>query len=75
MSASGEPPTASSILLQGSTQSVAGIPFGDGVRCVGGSLKRMAIWHAVGGSVACSSGMEASTAVTNVLEFGPGQAR
>ena len=30
---------------------------------------------AVGGSVACSSGTAAMTAVTKVLEFGPGQAR
>jgi hypothetical protein len=47
---SGELPTALSIVLQGSV-SVAPLPFGDGLRCAGGSLKRLFVKSAVSGSV------------------------
>ena len=46
----GEKPTAGSVLLQGTT-SISGAVFGQGVRCVGGTLKRLYLANAVGGSI------------------------
>ena len=51
MTSSGELPTAASIFLQGTLNVAAGAPFGDGVRCVGGSLKRIGLHAASGGVV------------------------
>jgi Tol biopolymer transport system component len=48
---SGEKPTATSIVLQGTTSPPAGIVYGQGVRCVGGTLKRLFTKAAVGGSI------------------------
>jgi hypothetical protein len=48
---SNEKPTATSILLQGTTNVAAGVAFGQGIRCAGGSLKRLYVKNAVGGSV------------------------
>jgi len=50
LTSSGELAQALSILLQG-TNSVAPVAFGDGVRCVGGVLKRLYVSHAVNGTV------------------------
>jgi Tol biopolymer transport system component len=47
---SGELPTASSILVQGNVQ-IAGVVFGQGVRCAGGSLERLYTKTAVAGSI------------------------
>lgn len=47
----GEKPTALSILLQGTTSIPAGVAFGQGLRCVGGALKRLYNKNAVGGSI------------------------
>lgn len=43
-------PTVTCIFLQGTTQVVAGAVFGDGVRCVGGTLKRLFIKTASSGA-------------------------
>jgi Tol biopolymer transport system component len=48
--ASGELPTALSIVLQGSSV-VAPTTFGDGLRCAGGALKRLYVEHASGGAI------------------------
>jgi hypothetical protein len=48
---SGELPSALSIFLQGDTTSATGVTFGDGVRCVSGSLKRLYVHNAVAGTV------------------------
>ena len=48
---SGEKPTATSIVLQGTTSPSAGVIYGQGVRCVGGALKRLFTKTAVGGSI------------------------
>jgi len=48
---SGELPTALSIFLQGNSTIATGVPFGDGVRCVGGTLKRLYVKNAVAGVV------------------------
>jgi hypothetical protein len=47
---SGELPTALSIFLQGNLNIPAGVVFGDGLRCVGGTLKRLYTKHASGGT-------------------------
>jgi len=44
-------PSALCILLQGTTSPTAGIAYGQGVRCVGGSLKRLFSKRASSGSV------------------------
>jgi Tol biopolymer transport system component len=49
---SDEKPTATSVLLQGDASIATGIVFGQGVRCAGGSLKRMYVKIAVNGSIA-----------------------
>ena len=48
---SGEPPTATSILVQGSSAAAGGIVYGMGVRCAGGELKRLYVKSAQGGSI------------------------
>ena len=47
----GQKASATSVLLQGSTQSAAGVVFGQGVRCVAGTLKRLYVRAASGGSI------------------------
>ncbi len=51
LSVSGELPNALSIFLQGNAIVPAGVLFGDGVRCVSGSLKRLYVKNASGGAV------------------------
>jgi len=48
---SGEKPTALSIVLQGSVRVASGAAYGQGVRCVGGSLKRLFTKSASLGSI------------------------
>lgn len=47
----GQRPTGTTILLQGTASIATGAGFGQGVRCVGGSLKRLYVQAAVGGSI------------------------
>ncbi len=54
----GEKPTATSIVFQGDTDSGTGIVFGQGVRCVGGSLKRLYVKNAAAGSIVAPQGTE-----------------
>jgi len=51
LTSSDEPPSATSILLQGDAEIQGGAIFGQGVRCVGGVLKRLYVKAAVAGSV------------------------
>ena len=48
---SAEKPTATSIVMQGNALAPNGLVFGQGVRCVGGTLKRLYTKTAVGGSI------------------------
>ncbi len=48
---SGEKPTATSVLLQGTAHAASGVVYGQGVRCVSGTLKRLFTKHAVAGSI------------------------
>jgi hypothetical protein len=52
MTSSGEIPTALSILLQGNVELGSPAIFGDGLRCIGGSLKRLYSGNAAGGTIA-----------------------
>jgi hypothetical protein len=49
LTSAGELPHANSIVLQGDARTLN--PFGDGVRCAGGNLKRLYVKSAVNGSV------------------------
>jgi subtilase family serine protease len=53
---SGEPGSALSILMQGSSNASAGVVAGDGVRCVAGTLKRLYSYNASSGSVVFPQG-------------------
>jgi hypothetical protein len=46
-----ERPNATTVLLQGNASITTGAVFGQGVRCVGGGLKRLYVRAAVGGSI------------------------
>jgi hypothetical protein len=48
---SGERATATSILLQGTALASSGVVYGQGIRCVGGTLKRLFTKSAVAGSI------------------------
>ncbi len=48
---SGEKPSATSIVLQGSASLASGAVFGQGVRCAGGTLHRLYTKTAAGGSI------------------------
>jgi hypothetical protein len=47
----GQKASATSVLLQGSASSASGVVFGQGVRCVAGSLKRLYVRPASNGSI------------------------
>jgi hypothetical protein len=51
LTSSGERPTATSIVLQGSNAIATGSVFGQGVRCVSGALKRLYVKNASAGSI------------------------
>lgn len=50
LTSSSERATAFTLFVQGNTNSAAGISYGDGLRCVTGSLKRIGSKNAVGGT-------------------------
>jgi hypothetical protein len=56
----GEKPTATSIVLQGTTNLSSGALFGQGVRCAAGTLKRLYVKTASGGSITAPSAGDAS---------------
>ena len=57
---SGELSSSLSIILQGDTNLCFGTLFGDGVRCVGGNLKRLYVHSAAGGVVSGPVGVDPS---------------
>jgi acid phosphatase len=60
--ATGEKPTATSVFLQGDASVPAGTVFGQGIRCTGGSLKRLYVKNAAGGVVSAPGIGDASVA-------------
>lgn len=59
LTSSSELSSSLSILLQGSSY-VSYTTFGDGFRCAGGTLKRLYVKHAVGGSITAPEGNDPS---------------
>ena len=57
LAAMGEKPTALTIFLQG-TQTMSPLTFGDGLRCIQGTLKRLYSRNAVGGTVTAPQGAD-----------------
>jgi hypothetical protein len=60
LTSSGELPTSTSIFLQGTNLIANGVTFGDGVRCMGGPLRRLYVKNAVAGVVSAPVGAEPS---------------
>jgi hypothetical protein len=60
LTASGELPSALTIVLQGTSQDPNGLVYGDGLRCVTGTLKRLYTKNAIGGVVVAPSGGDPS---------------
>ena len=74
----GERPTALSILLQGTIELPAGLVYGQGVRCLGGILKRLYAKSAVGGSITAPAGGDPSVSQRSAAlgnPIGAGQIR
>jgi hypothetical protein len=66
---SGEKPTASTILLQGRDPLLAaGVKFGQGVRCINATLKRLYVHNAVGGVVTFPQGADPSISAESTLK-------
>ena len=57
-STTGELASSLSIVLQGNANLAAGTVFGEGVRCVGGALKRLRVENAVSGGIVYPDGAE-----------------
>jgi hypothetical protein len=60
LTTSGQRPNGTSIVLQGTTSNGAGVAFGQGVRCVAGTLKRLYVKSASGGSISAPGAGDAS---------------
>jgi hypothetical protein len=60
LTSSSELPNALSIFLQGHTNNFPGLVFGDGVRCINGTLKRLYTKNASGGTVSAPTGADPS---------------
>ncbi|MCY2961532.1 MAG: hypothetical protein NTY35_15320 [Planctomycetota bacterium] len=56
----GETPNGATLVFQGDVLLSSPVPFGDGLRCVGGSLQRLYTTNAVNGSLAVPSAGQAS---------------
>ncbi len=70
-STAGEKPTATSIVLQGNVFNVTGVVFGQGLRCVGGSLKRLYTKAASGGSITAPAGADPSVSARSAAAGDP----
>lgn len=62
--ATGERPSALSLLLQGTSEIPTGLVYGQGVRCVGGTLRRLFQRNAVGGAVTMPNAALGDSSVT-----------
>ena len=67
LTASGEKPTATSVLLQGALV-ISPIHYGDGLRCVGGTLKRLYTHTAAGGIVTMPQGADATISAASAAK-------
>jgi hypothetical protein len=60
-----ETPVATSIVLQGSAADPTGVVFGQGVRCVTGTLLRLYVKSASGGSISAPSGADPTVSASS----------
>jgi Tol biopolymer transport system component len=67
---SGELPTSTSVLLSGPTP-VNPVNYGDGLRCVGGTLKRLYTHSAAGGVVTMPQGTDLSVSARSAAQGDP----
>lgn len=67
LTSSGELPTVLSIFLQGNALTANPLPFGDGIRCAGGALKRLYVKNASGGAVSAPMAGDNSIRVQSAL--------
>ena len=78
LATSGELPTSLSIVLQGDALVAGGAPFGEGVRCAGGALRRLHAEHAVGGGIVHPDGGEPALSASSAAlgdPIAPGSSR
>jgi hypothetical protein len=68
---SGERATALSIVLQGTTTIPAGTVYGQGMRCIGGVLKRLYVKNATGGSITAPAGGDPSVSARSAALGNP----
>lgn len=71
LSASGERPTALNVFFQGNANNLAGVAYGDGLRCAGGTLIRLYSKNAVGGAVSAPQGAEPSITARSAAKGDP----
>ena len=77
LSTTNELASALTIVLQGDV-AIAPTPFGDGLRCAGGTLKRLRVESAVAGSIVYRDGAETSVSTQSALlgdTLAPGSTR
>jgi Tol biopolymer transport system component len=75
---SGEKPTATSVVLQGTALAASGLVFGQGVRCIGGTLKRLYTKTAIGGSITAPDAFDVPVSQQSAAlgdRISPGQSR
>jgi hypothetical protein len=72
LNVSGMPNTASAIFLKGDATIALGTTFGDGVRCVDGSLIRLGTATAVGGAASYPTGVQPLVSVRGLTPVGSG---
>ena len=78
LTSSGELASVLSIFLQGTVALTSPLPFGDGLRCVGGSLRRLYVKNAVGGSASAPAAGDPSVSAQSALlgdPLAPGSTR
>ena len=74
----GELPSALSIFLQGDVELATPTPFGDGLRCVSGTLKRLYVEHAAAGATSAPNAGELAIRAQSALlgdPIAPGSTR
>ncbi len=67
LTSAGELPTVLSIFLQGNALTANPLPFGDGLRCAGGTLKRLYVKNASNGTVSAPMAGDNSIQVQSAL--------
>ncbi len=64
----GEKPTGTSVVLQGSADITNGVAFGQGVRCAGGSVRRLYVKATAGGSIQAPGAADTSVSARSAAQ-------